>query len=81
MLQLFKNKEQEKKFISNYQNPFQSDRVYEIVFRIGKPLFGDKIKYRSVIYFKAGNTRGSHDIEALSFTEIVEQTDLFVKSL
>ncbi len=84
MIDIFKNKEQKEEFISTYQDPFRSDKVESIIFKIEKSMWSSdngKINHRSLIRFKSGNTSGDHKIEADNFPELVEKTESFIRSL
>ncbi len=69
------------KFISNFENPFKGDNVEKIQFTIEKFFFPKRIRYQSYIRFEAGDTGGTQYIEANSLQELIEKTDLFIKSL
>jgi len=82
MLELFKNKEQKKDFVTTYENPFQSDRVKKIEFTIESSFWTNhKTTFKSCILFDTGDTTGYHRMEASGFPEIVEQTEAFIRSL
>lgn len=81
MVELFSDKEQKKDFVSNYQNPFQSDKVKKIEFTIEHSIWTGKIEFESCVRFQSGDTSGYHRIQASSFPEIVEQTEAFIRSL
>lgn len=82
MLDIFKNKEQKKEFVSTYQNPFKSDKVKKIWFIIENSYWTDhKTSYSSNIDFATGSTTGCHKIKADSFTELVAKTEAFIESL
>lgn len=82
MLSIFKSKEQKEEFVSSYRNPFASDKVKKIEFTIEKSFWTNGLtEYKSCVYFDSGATTGSHRMKANSFTEIVEQTELFISSL
>lgn len=82
MLEIFKNDKEKPEFVSDYQNPFQSDNIEKIMFTIEKSWWTDgKTTYRSSINFKTKLTTGTHRIDASSFTELIAKTESFVKSL
>lgn len=84
MLNIFNNSEEEKKFISNYNNPFQSDKVQSIKFLITKGYLSfnkNEITYISYIEFQNGNSSGEQKIEASDFITLVKETELFIKNL
>lgn len=82
MLELFKNKEQKKDFITTYEDPFQSDKVRKIEFTIENSFWtSNKTAFKSCIKFDTEATTGYHRMEANSFPEIVEQTEAFIRSL
>lgn len=78
MIDLWKSKD---KKVSEYKNPFSSDKVDAINFFINKGIFDGKISYKSYIKFKNGNSSGEQKIEASDFNELVKKTDEFIKSL
>lgn len=82
MLDLFRNKEQKKEFLSTYENPFKSDKVKKIEFTIENSFWTNgKTAFKSCTRFDSGSTTGHHRLEADSFPEIVEKTESFIRSL
>ena len=84
MLNIFNNSEEEKKFISSYNNPFQSDKVQSIKFLITKGYFSfnkNEITYIAYIEFQNGNSSGEQKIETDDFISLVRETELFIKNL
>lgn len=82
MLELFKNKEQKKDFITTYENPFQSDKVKKIELTIENSFWtSNKTTFKSCVKFATRETTGYHRMEANNFPEIVEQTEAFIRSL
>jgi hypothetical protein len=69
------------KFISNFENPFKIDKVEKIQFTIEKYSYPKRIKYESYIRFVSGDTGGYQYLEANSLQELIEKTELFIKSL
>lgn len=82
MIELFKSKEQEKEFISEYANPFRSDKVSVISMFIRNDSFNPGvITYRANIDFTNGNSKGQQTIQADNFPDLVKKVELFIKSL
>ena len=83
MIELFKNTEEKKSFISTHSDPFKSDKIELIRFNIRNSSWwtNGKTTYTSYIDFKNGNTTGSHTIEAPDFVSLIQQTETFIKNL
>lgn len=72
----------EKKFISEFQHPFKSDKVTCINFEIRKDFWSNNVQvFKSRIEFNSGKTSGMHRIDAENFIELVKKTEEFIKSL
>ena len=81
-MEIFKNDQEKKGFITNYQNPFKSDKVRKIEFTIeSSSWFKDKTEYKSMVRFQSGDTSGYHRMEADDFSSLFEKTEMFIKSL
>jgi hypothetical protein len=81
MIELFKSKEQEKEFISEYANPFRSDKVSMIAMFIMSNSYNSNITYKANVHFENGNSKGEQTITADSFPDLVKKVELFIKSL
>ena len=84
MIELFKDNDQKKQFVSTHADPFKSDKIEEIVFTIEKSGWGHnkgQISYKSRISFKNGDTSGWHRIESDDFVSLIQLTETFIKNL
>lgn len=75
-------KNEESKFLNEFKNPFNSEKIERVFFVVRKDLFDEnKIIYRSTIYFKNGNTKGEQEVDAKDFIELIKKTENFIKTL
>jgi hypothetical protein len=82
MMNLFKSKEEEKSFVSTYQNPFKSDKCKKITFEIENSWWTNGMtRFQARINFANGDTDGTHKIEAGDFSSLVQKVEQFIKGL
>jgi len=81
-MELFKSKQEQESFVSDYKNPFMSDKCERIFMHIRKDIFSEgEIIYEAVVKFKNGNTSGEQQIDASDFPSLVKKVEQFIKSL
>lgn len=82
VIELFSSEKGKNDFVNTFKNPFKLDKVDKIEFEISKGMFDKNIiLFTAYVRFVDGKTRGSHNIEADSFPELVAKVEAFIKTV
>ena len=74
--------EERQKFMSDYSNPFTSEKITNISFDIRKETsFMYPQLCKATVWFKSGDTSGHHDIVADDFAALCYKVQDFIESL
>lgn len=74
-------KEETKKAVSNFKDPFAKGCIDSIDIEIRNPSFFNKTGYKARIRFKNGDTSGQHDIKGADFPDLINQIEEFVNEI
>ena len=83
-LELLGSQNEQKQYLSEFKDPFKSDKIEKIWISIRRGFFSDsrdKIEYSASIEFKNGNTEGKQNVEADNFPTLIYKIQEFIKSL
>lgn len=82
MMELLKGHDEHNSFISEFKDPFKSDKCDSIMIYVRKSNSSKNgIRMTSWVEFKNGNTSGKQQIEAEDFPSLIKKTEEFIKSL